>query len=53
MHMLNMISKIIKASSIDVIMEETHIKEKYETKNDELVYTTQNLMGSSTKVKLT
>ena len=37
-HMLNMISKRIKASSRDVIMEVTHMKEKHETKNDELVH---------------
>ena len=50
--MLNEISKRIKASSIDVIMEGTHMKEKYETKNNELVYKAQNLTGLSIKVKL-
>ena len=35
------ISKRTKASSRDVIMEETHMKEKYETQKDELVYKAQ------------
>ena len=52
MHMLNRISKRIKASPRDVIMEETLIKEKCETKNDKLVFKAQNLTGSSTIVKL-
>ena len=52
MHMLNVISKRIKASSRDVIMDETHRKEKHGAKNDELVHKAQNLKGSSTKVKL-
>ena len=43
--MLNVISKIIRTSCRDVIMEETHMKEKYEIKNDELVYKAQNLTG--------
>jgi len=47
-----MILKRFKVGSRDVIMEETHMKEKWETKNEELVYKTQNLTGSSTKVKL-
>ena len=38
MHMLNVISKRIKASSSDATMEGTHIKEKHEIKNDKLVY---------------
>ena len=37
-HMLNVVSKIIKESSKDVIMEKTHMKEKSETKNKELVF---------------
>jgi len=41
MHVLNVISKRIKASSRIVIKEETHMKEKYETKNDELVFKAQ------------
>jgi len=45
MHMLNMISKKIKVSSRDVIMEETHMKEKGETNNDALVYKAPNLTG--------
>ena len=49
MHTLNVISNRIKVSSGDVIIEKTHMKEKCETKNDELVYKAQNLMGSSTK----
>ena len=36
-----MVSKRIKASSRDVIMEETHMKENYETKFDELVFKAQ------------
>ena len=52
-HMLNVISKRIKASSSNVIMERTGMKEKHEIKNDELVYKAQNLTGSFTKVKLT
>ena len=52
MHMLNVISKRIKASSRDVIMEGTHMKEKYETKNDELVYKAQNLTGYLPKPSL-
>ena len=51
MHMLNVLKRS-KASSIDVIMEETHIEEKWETKNDESVFNAQNLKGSSTKGKL-
>lgn len=38
MHMLNVNSKRIKVSCGDEIMEETHMKEKCEAKNDELVY---------------
>ena len=38
-----MISKRIKASSRDVIMEKTYMKEKCETKDVELVYKVQNL----------
>jgi len=52
MHMPNMILKRIIASSKDAIMEDMHMKEQRETKNDELVYKVQNLMGSSIKVKL-
>ena len=52
MHMLNVISKTIKASSRVVIMEETHMKEKYEAKYNDLVYKAQNPIYSSTKVKL-
>jgi len=37
MHMLNVISKRIIASSRDVIIGATHMKEKCKTKNDELV----------------
>jgi len=40
MHMVNMISKRMKASSRDIIMKETHMKEKWETKNNELVFKT-------------
>ena len=50
--MLNVISKRIKASSRDKIIEEAHIKERHETKNDELVNEAQDLTGLSTKVKL-
>ena len=32
MHMINVISKRIKESPRDILMEETHMKEKYETK---------------------
>ena len=52
MHMLNVFSKRIKASSRYIIMEETHMKEKCETKNDVLVFKAQKLMGSYTRVKL-
>ena len=52
MYILNVISKTIKESPRYVIMEETHMKEKCGTKNDELVYKAQNRMGSSTTVKL-
>ena len=46
----HVVSKRIKASSRDVIMAETHKKENYETKIDELVFKAQkNLTGSSTK----
>ena len=45
MHMLNVISKRIKASSRDIIMEGTHMKEKCESKYDELVHNAQNLIG--------
>ena len=51
--MLNVISKKIIASSRDVITEEMHMKKECETKNDEVVFKAQNLMSSSTKVKLT
>jgi len=39
----------ITASHRDEIMEETHIKVKHETKNDELVYKAQNLTGYLSK----
>ena len=52
MHAKNVISKRISASFRAVTIEETHMKEKCETKNDELVYKAQNLKGSSPKVKL-
>ena len=42
----------MNASSRVLIMEETHMKEKCGTKNNELVYKAQNLTGASTKVKL-
>ena len=45
MHALNVILKRIKESSRDVITEDTYMKEKYETKNDKLVYKVQNLTG--------
>ena len=48
MHFLNVISKKIKVSSKDVIMEEIPMKEKYETKIK--VFKPQNLTCSSTKV---
>ena len=35
---VNVIPKRIKASSRDVVIEETQMEEKHETKNDELVY---------------
>ena len=49
--MLNVILKKMKASFRDVIIEETHMKEKYETKNNQLVFNAQNLTSSSTKVE--
>ena len=52
MHLLNVISKRIKVSFGVVIMEETQVKEKYATKNDELVYKVQTLIGSSIIFKL-
>jgi len=52
MYMLNVFSKRIKASCRDVLVEDTYMKEKYETKNNELVFKAQNLTGSSTKVKI-
>jgi len=52
MHMLNVMLKRIKTGSTDVIMEDTHMKEKYETKNDELLFKAENLTGSSTKVMI-
>ena len=42
MHMLTVILKRIKISFRDVIREDTHMKEKCETKNDELIYKGQN-----------
>jgi len=38
MHVLNVILKRIKTSFREVIMEKTHVKEKYETKNKGLVF---------------
>ena len=38
-----MVSKRIKASSRDVIMEDTHMKENCETKFDELVFKAQKI----------
>ena len=49
--MLNMIFKRIKASCRNLIVEETHMKEKHETKKDELVFKVHDFIGSSTKVK--
>ena len=51
--MFNVISKIIKPRFRYVLMEETYMTEKHETKNDELAFKIQNLTGSSTKVKPT
>jgi len=39
----HVVSKRIKASSRDVIMAETHKKENYETKIDELVFKAQKI----------
>ena len=39
--MQNVISKIIKTSPSEVLMEETHIKRTYETKYDEIVFHAQ------------
>ena len=52
MHMLNVISKIIKVSFRDIIIEETHMKEKHEIKNDELVFMAQNRTGDLPKSSL-
>jgi len=49
--MLNVVLKRIEACSRDVLIEETHVKEKYETKNDELVFKAQNLIDPFTKIK--
>ena len=43
MHMLNVTFKRVIVSSRDVLMEETHIKEKYRTKHNELVFKAQFL----------
>ena len=50
-HMLNMILKRAKESSRDVIMKKTYMKEKHETKNDELLFKAENIIGSFTRVK--
>ena len=46
-HMLNVVPKRIKTSSRDVLMEETHMKDKYKTKNNELLF-----KGSKSQVHL-
>ena len=51
MHMLSVISKRIKSSSRDAIIEEIYMKEQYETKHNESVFKAQNLIGTSIKVK--
>jgi len=42
-HMLNEIIKRIKVTSRDVIIRESHMEDKYETKTDELANKAQNL----------
>ena len=43
--MPNVILKRISAISRNGIMEDMHMKEKYETKIDELVFVAQNFIG--------
>ena len=51
MHMPYVISKKIKASFRDALMEETHIKEKYDTKNSDLVFEAQNSQFHQPKLR--